>query len=210
VWASSTGTGLARSGKRYGAWAVTGAIKCALHADPGRAAELGSKRGRRVKFRPRPDALDLRPRPLKRTEEVCELLEETINLVRRGSLDVRAANSIGVLAGILLRALDQRVESPETTNSEASPGIYMSLFQRLAGRTSTPCSRCAPRSCTGRRCRSHPVLSGEAWMRWFDSYLLRAHAICSRSTRQSISTSRNGAFGLRKTERMFARPPSSQ
>ena len=119
-----------RSGKRCGAWAVTGATKCALHADPERAAELGSKRGRRVKFRPRPDALDLPPRPLKSTEEVCELLEETINLVRRGSLDVRAANSIGVLAGIHLKALAQRVEARET-DSEASGGIYMSLFQRL-------------------------------------------------------------------------------
>jgi hypothetical protein len=109
---------------------MTGATKCALHADPERAAELGSKRGRRVKFRPRPDALDLPPRPLKSTEEVCELLEETINLVRRGSLDVRAANSIGVLAGIHLKALAQRVEARET-DSEASGGIYMSLFQRL-------------------------------------------------------------------------------
>jgi hypothetical protein len=119
-----------RSGKRCGAWAVTGATKCALHADPERAAELGSKTGRRVKFRPRPDALDLPPRPLKSTEEVCELLEETINLVRRGSLDVRAANSIGVLAGIHLKALAQRVEARET-DSEPSGGIYMSLFQRL-------------------------------------------------------------------------------
>jgi hypothetical protein len=119
-----------RSGKRCGAWAMTGATKCALHADPERAAELGSKRGRRVKFRPRPDALDLPPRPLKSTEEVCELLEETINLVRRGSLDVRTANSIGVLAGIHLKALAQRVEARET-DSEASGGIYMSLFQRL-------------------------------------------------------------------------------
>jgi hypothetical protein len=119
-----------RSGKRCGAWAVTGATKCALHADPERAAELGSKHCRRVKFRPRPDALDLTPRPLKSTEEVCELLEETINLVRRGSLDVRAANSIGVLAGIHLKALAQRVEARET-DSETSGGIYMSLFQRL-------------------------------------------------------------------------------
>jgi hypothetical protein len=119
-----------RSGKRCGAWAMTGVTQCALHADPERAAELGSKRGRRVKFRPRPDALDLPPRPLKSTEEVCELLEETINLVRRGSLDIRAANSIGVLAGIHLKALAQRVEARET-DSEASGGIYMSLFQRL-------------------------------------------------------------------------------
>jgi hypothetical protein len=120
-----------RSGKRCGAWAVTGATKCALHADPERATELGSKRGRRVKFQSRPDMLDLPDRPLKSIDEVCELLEETINLVRRGSLDVRAANSNGLLAGIHLKALAQRVESPEATNSEASPGIYTSLFQRL-------------------------------------------------------------------------------
>ena len=107
---------------------MTGATKCALHADPERAAELSSKRGRRVKFRPRPDALDLPPRPLKSTEEVCELLEETINLVRRGSLDVRAANSIGFLSGVQLKALAQRVEVPEGRDE---PNIYMSLFQRL-------------------------------------------------------------------------------
>jgi hypothetical protein len=119
-----------RSGKRCGAWAVTGATKCALHADPERAAELGSKHSRRVTFRSRPDMLDLPDRPLKSIDEVCELLEETINLVRRGSLDVRAANSIGVLAGIHLKALAQRVEARET-DSETSGGIYMSLFQRL-------------------------------------------------------------------------------
>src|ERR1035441_2639599 len=42
--------------------------------------------------------------------EVSELLEETINRVRQGPFDLRAANAIGVLAGILLKALDQRLE----------------------------------------------------------------------------------------------------
>jgi hypothetical protein len=126
-------SGKNRSGKRCGAWAMTGATQCALHADPERAAELGSKHSRRVTFRSRPDMMDLPDRPLKSIEEVCELLEETINLARQGLLDLRAANAIGFLAGILLKALAQRVESPETTNSEASsPGIYMSLFQRLS------------------------------------------------------------------------------
>ena len=120
-----------RNGKRCGAWAMTGATQCALHADPERAAELGSKHSSRVTFRSRPDMLELPDRPLKSTEEVCELLEETINLARQGLLDLRAAIAIGFLAGILLKAFDQRVESPETTNSEASSGIYMSLFQRL-------------------------------------------------------------------------------
>jgi len=41
---------------------------------------------------------------------VNELLEETINKVRQGPFDLRAANANGFLAGILLKALDQRVE----------------------------------------------------------------------------------------------------
>jgi hypothetical protein len=43
-------------------------------------------------------------------EEVGELLEETINRVRQGPFDLRAANAIGFLAGVLLKALDQRIE----------------------------------------------------------------------------------------------------
>jgi hypothetical protein len=48
--------------------------------------------------------------PLKSIGEVSELLEETINRVRQGPFDLRAANAIGFLAGILLKALDQRFE----------------------------------------------------------------------------------------------------
>jgi hypothetical protein len=43
-------------------------------------------------------------------EEVGELLEETINRVRQGPFDLRAANAIGFLSGVLLKALDQRIE----------------------------------------------------------------------------------------------------
>jgi len=42
--------------------------------------------------------------------DVSGLLEETINRVRRGLFDLRAANAIGFRAGILLKALDQRLE----------------------------------------------------------------------------------------------------
>ena len=51
-----------------------------------------------------------RERPLKSIGEVGELLEETINRVRHGPFDLRAANAIGFLSGILLKALDQRLE----------------------------------------------------------------------------------------------------
>jgi hypothetical protein len=42
---------------------------------------------------------------------VSELLEETINRVRQGPFDLRTANAIGFLAGILLKAIESgRIE----------------------------------------------------------------------------------------------------
>jgi hypothetical protein len=99
-----------RNGKRCGAWAVTGGDKCALHLDPGRAAKMGSKHGRRNTFSPARDASGLAHRPLKSIGDVSALLEETINRVRQGPFDLRAANAIGFLASTLLKALDQRLE----------------------------------------------------------------------------------------------------
>jgi hypothetical protein len=93
---------------------------------------MGSQHGRKATFPSPRDASGLTHRSLKSAGDVSDLLKETINRVRQGPFDLRTANAIGFLAGILLKALDQRVESPETTNSEASSGIYMSLFQRLA------------------------------------------------------------------------------
>jgi hypothetical protein len=103
---------------------------CFFHANPEKLAELGRQGGRKNR-RWKPDACDLPMIPLKSVEDLIGLLEETINRVRQGPFDLRAANTIGFLAGIHLKALDQRVEAPET-NSEASSGIYTSLFQRLA------------------------------------------------------------------------------
>ena len=98
------------SGKRCGAWSAAGRDKCALHLDPERAAEIGSKHRRRATFPHPSNASDLPHRPLKSMGDVGELLEETINRVRQSPFDLRAANSIGFLAGILLKALDQRIE----------------------------------------------------------------------------------------------------
>jgi hypothetical protein len=92
---------------------------------------MGSKHGHKSTSLFGPDPLYLLQRPLRSVGEVCELLEETINRVRLGSLDLRSANTLGFLSGIHLKALNQRVDAPESTNREASPGMYMSLFERL-------------------------------------------------------------------------------
>jgi hypothetical protein len=82
---------------------------CFCHAHPEKLAELGRQGGQKNR-RWKLDEGDLPHRPLKSIGEVSELLEETINRVRQGPFDLRAANAIGFLAGILLKALDQRVE----------------------------------------------------------------------------------------------------
>jgi hypothetical protein len=82
---------------------------CFCHTHPERLAELGRQGGKKNR-RWKTDVGDLHRRPLKSVGEVSELLEETINRVRQGPFDLRAANAIGFLAGILLKALDQRVE----------------------------------------------------------------------------------------------------
>jgi hypothetical protein len=103
---------------------------CFCHAHPERLAELGRQGG--LKNRRWKIEADVLPyRSVKSLDEVCELLEETINRVREGPLDLRAANTIALLAGICLKALAQRAEAPETTDREAAAGVYTSLFQRL-------------------------------------------------------------------------------
>jgi hypothetical protein len=89
------------------------AVECGLcfcHAHPERLAELGRQGGQKNR-RWKHDECDLPTIPLKSIGEVSELLEETINRVRRGPFDLRAANAIGFLAGILIKALESgRIE----------------------------------------------------------------------------------------------------
>jgi hypothetical protein len=86
---------------------------CFFHAHPEKLTELGRQGGKRSHHWNRADC-DLPPLPLKSIGEVSGLLEETINRVRQGPFDLRAANAIGFLAGILLKALDQRLEERVT------------------------------------------------------------------------------------------------
>jgi hypothetical protein len=98
---------------------------CFFHAHPEKLSELGRQGGqknRRWQF----DSSELSTVSLKSIDEVCKLLEETINRVRQGPFDLRAANTIGFLTGIFLKALDQRVEEPtaghkQTENGPESP-----------------------------------------------------------------------------------------
>jgi hypothetical protein len=102
-----------KNGKGCGADAQIEKDLCVFH-DPAKAAD--GRRARRAgginrsqsTIRLPPQTPDI---PLRTTGEVSRLLAESINQVRRGQLDARVANTIGFLAGILLKALEQsRVE----------------------------------------------------------------------------------------------------
>lgn len=89
--------------KRCGASALSGGNLCYFHSMPGRAAEAGSKGGkRRAIFR----AADLKHfAPAKSAAELGDVVGQTLCDVRDGRLDAKTANAIGCLATCLLSVL---------------------------------------------------------------------------------------------------------
>src|ERR1700730_4893533 len=93
-----------RDGQRCGAPALTGKAYCALHAELGRAAVLGSKGGRR---RAAYSLDDLKEFAAPKTAaDLRDLLAESIVEIRSGKLDPKIANALGYLGASYLRALE--------------------------------------------------------------------------------------------------------
>jgi hypothetical protein len=90
------------NGEQCQSWAINGSDYCFWHSSKKKGKAASSKGGRQGK-RKVVDKSDLSLRSL---NEVVELLELTINEVRTGKIDVRIANSVGYLGGILIKALE--------------------------------------------------------------------------------------------------------
>ena len=96
-------------GSRCGADAQSGKPLCVFH-DPAKAAAGHKARRRGGINRHRPATvlpLETPDHPLRNTQDVSPLLAESINQVRKGQLDLRMANAMGYLTGILLGVLQQ-------------------------------------------------------------------------------------------------------
>ncbi len=106
---------------------------CFCHAHPERLVELGRQGGQKNR-RWRATERNLPQRSLKNVGDVSDLLEETINQVRRGPFDLRAANAIGYLTGVLLRSLEQgpveerllKIEAALAANAQVAKGDQIS------------------------------------------------------------------------------------
>jgi hypothetical protein len=118
-----------QDGRRCGAPAVTGKTLCALHGDPGRAAALGRRGGRR---RAMYSPTDLREfAPPKTAADLRDLLAESIIEIRAGKLDPRVANALGYLGASYLRALEvsdveSRLDALEVTQRAQERAILQS------------------------------------------------------------------------------------
>src|SRR5216684_3850228 len=98
-----------RNGKQCGARALSGQKYCALHADPGKAAELGSKGGRRRAVTS-PGQTEMPPpssvEPPKTADQLRDLLAEVVAHVRMGKLEIKTANALAYTGTALLRAIE--------------------------------------------------------------------------------------------------------
>ena len=112
-----------RAGKRCGAWAVIGKTKCALHLDPGRAAQMGSKHRARTVLLPDDEALSIKPPET--ASDLLKLLANTMSQVHSRRIDVKVGNSLAYISTSLLRAievadLERRLTALEMQSSDAT------------------------------------------------------------------------------------------
>lgn len=93
-----------QEGSRCRARALVNRKHCALHGEPGRAAVLGSKGGRR-RTAYKPENLTRLEAP-KTAADLRELFAQSILEIRKGDLEPRSANAIAYLGAGFLRALE--------------------------------------------------------------------------------------------------------
>lgn len=115
-----------RDGGRCGARALIGRKYCALHGEPGRAAVLGSKGGRRRTVY-KPNDLKEFSTP-KSAADLRDLMADSIFEIRSGRMDPRIANALGYVGASYLRALEAadletRLENLERVMDAGKPGM---------------------------------------------------------------------------------------
>jgi hypothetical protein len=97
-----------KNGKRCKGYALTDDDYCFSHS-PKKARERAEARrkGGKKALADKKRILQRSNIQIENTSDVVRLLNETINQVRTGRIEVKIANSVGYLSGICLKALEQ-------------------------------------------------------------------------------------------------------
>jgi hypothetical protein len=127
------------NGQRCRAFALSNERFCFTHS-PAKTRERqqarsagGVSRSQKATVLP-PDTEDRR---LKSPTDVCDLLGDTINQVRRGLLDSRIATTVGYLAAALLRGMEHGHLDDRLTRIEAKLGIIDGTRKEIVPHVST-------------------------------------------------------------------------
>jgi hypothetical protein len=122
---------LKKDGNQCRARSLTGKKYCALHADPGKAAELGSKGGRqRATKSPTECLAQSSVASPKTAEQLRDLLAETVAQVKMGELEIKTANALAYIGTALLRAI-------EASSYESRVASFEQRLARLDGHNDT-------------------------------------------------------------------------
>lgn len=106
------------NGTQCRAWALQGCDKCFSHADDNKEAKmLAVQKGGAV--RKAVVETPLQEITINTPTDIVKLLSQTIVEVRSGTLDPRIANTIGFLAGHLVRAFELAVVDSKTEEVKA-------------------------------------------------------------------------------------------
>jgi len=79
---------------------------CALHGDPGRAAELGRKSGKARRRVIHEDDASPGLTPPRTAQEVRDLIGQAMSDVHGRRIDPRIANTLGYLATVLIKSIE--------------------------------------------------------------------------------------------------------
>jgi hypothetical protein len=114
-----------KNGGKCDADAQTGKEVCVFH-DPDQSATVRRARRAGGIKRSRPAAVlppDTPGVTLQNASDVSALINGSINQLRRGQLDPRVANSVGYLASVLLRSMEQGLMEQRISRLECSLGL---------------------------------------------------------------------------------------
>jgi hypothetical protein len=117
-----------KGNRRCKNYALTGDEFCFFHS-PKKAKERAKaqRKGGKKALTDKKRVLGESNIEIKKTSDVVSLLNETINQVRTGEIEVKIANAVGYLSGICLKALEQgdiekRLEALEQKVFDESTG----------------------------------------------------------------------------------------
>src|SRR5271167_446019 len=110
-----------QSGTRCRGRALTGKQYCLIHSEPGKAAELGSRGGRRRTVYS-PDGLRDFSAP-KTPAELMDLMAQSMVDVRMGKMDPRIGTALAYMMVAYLKAME--------VSEEKKPPVYPNIYRGL-------------------------------------------------------------------------------